>query len=204
MSLFCGAFVLWAGPARAALVQPNQLESGSVIVTADTAEVREGPAPSFDVITVVEKGEIFLKLGRTGAWYYIRIDDVASGWISGRAISRYQAEESPSPYVGPYDARYPPYYSGGYFDYSYYYWGQPYLSWEWYFYDREPHRDRSWGHERDYYRDRDRDRPRNDGRGRDDNWSRGKDSPRGDDTGNRFKPPWRPSAPRIRGPFPRR
>ena len=92
-----------AGSAPAAVVSPEIDESGSVIVTTETAEVREGPAAGYDVITVVAKGEIFVKQGRTGAWYYIRINDDTFGWISGRAISRYQEGETPSTYVEPRD-----------------------------------------------------------------------------------------------------
>ena len=88
-----------------------------MIVTAETAEVREGPAPNYDVITVVAKGEIFVKQGRTGAWYYIKINDDTFGWISGRAIRRYQEEEAPSTYVEPRDE---PVESGDYPYYPYY------------------------------------------------------------------------------------
>ena len=222
LPLLCGALVLWAGPARAEVVQPRELESGSVIVTAATAEVREAPSPRADVITVVEKGEIFLKQGRTGGWYYIKIGDDTFGWISGRAISRYKAEGSPSSDVGPYEGTpsYPSYpYLGSYYEYPYY-WGQPYLSWEWYVYDREPHRDRSWDHERDTVRDRyrdrrrddtwhgDGDRPRSDNRQddrrRDDNWHQGNDVHRGDSGRTRSNSQNRPATPRFRGPFQRR
>lgn len=108
---------LWVWPLRAAVVEPRVAESGSVIVTAETAEVREGPSSRSEVITVVAKGEVFLKQGRTGAWYLIRIDDDSFGWISGRSVRRYRgeaAEESPSPYVGPYEGRSSLYYPGGY------------------------------------------------------------------------------------------
>jgi uncharacterized protein YraI len=209
-----------AATARAVAVQPEVAETGSVIVTADSAEVREGPSHTYDVVTVVEKGEVFLKQGRTKGWYLIKINDESSGWVSGRAISRYRAEGSAPPYVRPYDSWYYPYYPGGYYDYPYSYWGQPYLSWEWYFYDGDRHRDRSWDrsrdHDRDDRRDRDRDRPRGDewradedrprgdGRSRDGDWRRDDDSHRGGDIGPRANPQPRSSGPRIRSPFPRR
>lgn len=226
-SMLVGPFTscFLAGAVRAAVVQPGVVESGSLIVTADTAEVREGPSPGYEVITVVGRGEIFPKLGRTGAWYYIRINDDAFGWVSGRAVGRYQAEgtpspdvgpeEEPAPYVGPYDARYYPYYPG-FYDYSYYYWGQPYLSWEWYFYGSQQHRYRTWDHDRDYQRDRDRDRSRDgnwrtdEHRTRDDGQHgngeihRRTDSHRESNTVRRPIPAPRPFGPRIRPPFMRR
>lgn len=198
------AFViyLWAGPVCAALVQPAEVESGSVIVTAETAEVREGPSPDFGVITYVGKGEIFPALGRTGAWYFIKINENASGWISGRAVGRYQAEGSPPPYVVPYEERYYPNYPGNYYDYPFFWWGQPFFSWEWYFYGPEPHRDRIWDHGRDYPRDRDRDWPPGG------DWHGDGNRPPGGDRGRPNPLPFppvpkvRPPGPFIRPPFP--
>lgn len=206
LPVLVGVFVvhLWAWPVGATVVQPEALESGSVIVTAETAEVREGPSNTADVITVVEKGEIFLKQGRTGGWYYVKINDDAFGWISGRAVGRYQAEGSTSPYVDPDGGGYYPYYPGSYYDYRYYPWGQPSLAWEWFLYDREPRRDRSWEHERDYRRNRDRDRSPGNGRPGDDVRQREPESHRGDDSGYRSHHQSRPPAPRIRAPFMRR
>lgn len=219
----CGSLT---GSARAAVVQPGVVESGSLIVTVDTAEVREGPSPGYEVITVVGKGEIFPKLGRTGAWYYIRINDDAFGWVSGRAVGRYQAEGTlapyvgpeaePAPYVGPYDARYYPYYPDSYYNYFYYSWGQPYLSWEWYFYGSDSHRYRTWDHDRSYQRDRDRDRSRdehwradehrtrNDGQHGNGDIHRRTESHRESNTVRRSIPAPRPFGPRIRPPFMRR
>ncbi|MHB8834291.1 MAG: SH3 domain-containing protein [Candidatus Methylomirabilia bacterium] len=215
-----------AAPLRAEVAKPSLDESGSLIVTAETTEVREGPSRGYAVITIVEKGEIFVKEGRTGAWYYIRINDDAFGWINGRDVGRYQAEgaplpyvgpeEEPAPYIGPYDARYYPYYPGGYYNYSCYSWGQPYLSWEWYFYGSNSHRSSTWDRDRDYRRDRDRDRYRDDGwhagehRTRDDGQHgngdvhRGTDSHRESSTVHRSGPASRPFGPRIRPPFMRR
>ena len=219
--LLCGLLMLCAWPVRAAVVQPRAVESGTVIVTAESAEVREGPSPRAEVITVVGKGEVFEKLGRTMGWYFIKLNDDSTGWISGRAIRRYQAAVSPDTNVGPSTDRYYPYYPGGYYD-SYYFWGQPYLSWEWYFYDR----DHSWDHDRNYYRDRDRDhnhdRPRvegggpsgdrplgdtwrgDNGRTQGDGRDRGNDSYRGGDNGGRGNSESRSTGPRIRAPFMRR
>lgn len=215
-----------AVPARADVVEPEVAESGSLIVIADTAEVRDGPSPDSDVITVVGKGEIFTKLGRTGAWYSIRINGDAFGWISGRAVSRFQAggalsppvgpEEEPEPYAGPYDSRYYLYYPGGAYDFSYYAWGEPYVSWEWYVYGSGSPRYRSWDHDRDYRRDRDHDRSReenwwtdeqrrrDDDRHEDDDVHGGNRSHRERATGRRSPPPPRPFGPRIRPPFMRR
>ncbi len=184
LALLLGALVLLlrAWPADAVLVQPRVAESGSLIVTAETAEIREGPSPGANVITVVEKGEIFLKEGRTGAWYYIRINNDAFGWISGRAVSRYHGEESDGstpPSAAPEESRSSLYYPGSPNSYPYYYWGSPVISWEWYFYDRERYRDHSWDQNRHYLRDRDRDRHRDDGR-------------------HRSEPRSRPHLPRIR------
>lgn len=206
LPLLCGAlvFLFWTRPACAVVVQPETLESGSVIVTAQTAEVREGPSPAADVITVVEKGEIFLKQGRTGGWYYVKINDEAFGWISGRAVGRYQAEGSPSLYIVPDVGGDHPYYPGSYYDYPPYPWVQPFFAWEWYFPDREPYRDRSWEHHRDYMRDRDRDRPQGGGRPGDDVRQREPESHRGDDSGYGSHHQSRPPAPRIRAPFMRR
>lgn len=213
--LLCGALLLsWAVPAAAALVQPEHEESGSVIVTAETAEVREGPAPSYEVLTLVGKGEVFPKQGRTGAWYFIKINDDTSGWINGRAVRRHQegsaeesevleqSEESPPTTLGPYEGEYYPYnpYWGSYYDYSFYYWGLPYLSWEWYVFSPGPPRYRPWiadrARDRSWYRDRDRSR--------DEDWRRGDDSRRRDDGGSRSRPSSRPHVPRIRPPFPHR
>jgi uncharacterized protein YraI len=226
LPLFGGLLVvhLCAGPTLAAIVQPSVAESGSVVVTAETAEVREGPAPSYSVITVVEKGEIFVKQGRTGGWYFIKINGDAFGWISGRAVGGYQVEASVSPSVVPNEYGYYPYsiYPGSYYGY---YWGQPYISWEWYVYDRDRYRDHSREHDRDRTRDRYRDRTRDDrgrpdqSRSRNDSWrldeagpqgggvSRDRDrigvgdTDRGSDTGHRSIPTPRSSTPRFRGPF---
>lgn len=147
------------------VVPPRAYESGMVIVTAETAEVREGPSPRSEVITVVEKGEIFEKAGRTKGWYYIKLGENAFGWVSGRAIRRYRGSESPSPYVeryaepdvGPYaEGYYPyyPYYPEPYYSYPYY-WGEPYY-WGGYYYGYDTHRRRDY-----YYNDyRYRARPR--------------------------------------------
>jgi len=202
--------VIGPGPVCAAIVQPSVAESGSVIVTAATAEVREGPSPDSNIITVVEQGEIFLKQGRTGGWYYIRINGDAFGWISGRAIGSYQAESSPSPYVVPYDDRYYPYYPGGYYDY---YWGRPYVLWEWYVYDHNTYRtyrsrDHGRDHNRDRYRDRlrtdswrlDEERPQGGGVTRDKNRLGGVGTHRGDNNQRSSSAP-RSSTPRFRGPF---
>ena len=92
------------------VVPPRAYESGSVIVTAATAEVREGPSPRAEVLTIVERGDIFEKRGRTGGWYYIVLGYSPSGWISGRQIRRYRPSARTAPYVGPsYDWYYPSY-----------------------------------------------------------------------------------------------
>lgn len=195
----CCALVmlLCTWPARAAMVEPRVAESGSVIVTAETAEVREGPSPGAGVITVVGKGEIFLKEGRTGAWYYIRINDDAFGWISGRAVRRYQeggAGESQSTDVGTYEDRPSSNYPSGPYIYPYYYWDRPSVTWEWYIYDRGPHRHRSWDHDSGYYRWRDHDHDRS----RSDGWRRDRDRPRNDDRHRPNHQP-RPAPPSFRG-----
>jgi hypothetical protein len=198
LQLLCGALVLCAWPARATMVQPSVAESGSVIVTAEIAEVRDGPSSGSNVITVVEKGEVFLKEGRTGAWYYVRINDDFFGWISGRAVSRYQEEESEgssSTDIGPDEGRSSSYYPRSYSVYPYfYYWGQPFVSWEWYFSGRGPYRDHSWDHDKRYPGDRDHDRPGKDGRHSD------HDRPRDD---GRHKPDRQPHSfdRQFHGPF---
>jgi len=177
LPLLCGAFalLLCAGSAPAGVVLPVVDESGSVIVTTETAEVREGPASGYDVITVVAKGEIFFKQGRTGAWYYIRINEDTFGWISGRAISRYLEDETPSTYVEPRDAPidggdypYYPYYPDSYYsyfyDYPFYFWGQPYFSSDYYYYDNYRYRSYSRGYGSGYPRNRYFPRDRVDGR----------------------------------------
>jgi hypothetical protein len=204
------AFHFGAADLRAAIVGPSVAESGSVVVTAETAEVREGPAPSYSVITVVEKGEVFVKQGRTGGWYYILINGDAFGWINGRAVGSTQGEVSPRTYVVPNEDRYYTsyYYPGGY---NGYYWGQPYVSWEWYFYDRDSHWDRSWDrdrdrdrdHNRDRYRDRsrdDRERP-DQNRTRNDSWRGDSERPHGGDNIHRTSPAPRSTTPRFPGPF---
>jgi hypothetical protein len=231
LPLLCGAWVIFVcvGLAPAAVVSPEIAENGAVIVTAETAEVREGPAPSFAVITVVANGEIFVKEGRTGAWYYIRINDGTFGWISGRAISRYQEDEAPSTYVEPRDgptesgdyqpypsSPYYPYYPGSYYgyiyDYPFYYWGQPYFSSDYYYYDNYRHRGYSREHESGYPRNRDYPRYRDDGR------HGGGDTHRYYNVGPRvapvprppgpaprsYRPSPRPAVPRIRPALPRR
>jgi hypothetical protein len=225
LPLLCGAVLLFSAPAGAALVQPQHDESGDVIVTVESAEVREGPATNFEVITLVGKGEIFAKQGRTGAWYLIKINDETSGWVSGRAVRRYQpegAEEPAPPYVAPevvpeepqgypYYPYYPEYqyypYYYGYYDY-YSYWGWPYYSRDWYGYGHgyTPYRSRTW------YGDRRRDWNHGDGgRPRNDNWHRDyyRPSPRYDSSprynpGPRSNSPSHPPAPRLRPPMPHR
>jgi hypothetical protein len=204
------AFNLGAADVPAAIVGPGVAESGSVVVTAETAEVREGPAASYSVITVVEKGEVFVKQGRTGGWYYILINGDAFGWINGRAVGNNQAEASPPPYVVPYEDRYSTsyFYPGSYYGY---YWGQPYISWEWYFYDRDTHWDRSWDRDRDrdrdHNRDRYRDRSRDDherpdqNRVRSDSWRGDGERTHGGDNTHRTTPAPRSSTPRFPGPF---
>jgi hypothetical protein len=200
VGIFAGAFS--AASARAAVVEPRAVESGSLIVTAKTAEIREGPSHRSEAITVVEKGEILVKQGRTGGWYYVRLGEDSFGWISGRAVRRYRAPEQPAPDSGTSYDRYDPYYPG--LPYSYpYYWG-PSLSWDWYWYDYEPYRYRDY-YFRDEHRDRDRhrnetwrdDRHRDDGqsthntrtwdddRRRDSDRFRGDDSRRRGDSGRR-------------------
>jgi hypothetical protein len=145
LQVICGAFlfILWAGPARAEVAQPKAdteqrpaevvppraVESGFVIVTAESAEVRTGPSPNAEVIAVVDKGEIFEKLGRTMRWYLVKIDDEITGYISGRYIRRYQEGEAQSAYPPDY-----PNYPGDYYGNPYYYGVLPYFSWDWYFY----------------------------------------------------------------------
>ena len=197
LPLLCGLIVLQflVSPAHSALVQPAEVESGSVIVTAETAEVREGPSLDAAVITVVGKGEIFDKLGRTGAWYFIRINDDAFGWVNGRAVRNHGAEESPPPYLGPYDDSYYPYYPG--IPYDYYSWGLPYLSWEWYVYYRGWRWGRPWGPGMYPYRDGNQVRPWGN------SWPGGGDRDRGYDR-HRTNPPSRPFVPRLPPIFPRR
>jgi len=197
-----------AKPVRAEVAKPSMDESGSLIVTADTTEVREGPSRGYAVITIVGKGEIFVKEGRTGAWYYIRINGDTFGWINGRDVVRYQAEgvlvpdvapeEEAAPYLGPYDARYYPYYPGSVYGYSYYAWGQPSLSWEWYYYGSDSHRYRTWDYDSSYRRDRDHDRSR------DESWRTYESGRRESNTLQRSSPSARPFGPRNRGPFRRR
>jgi len=214
-SLLCGVFVLLlcAESASGEVVLPAVEESGSVIVTTETADVREGPAAGYDVITVVAKGEIFDKQGRTGAWYYIRINDDSFGWICGRAISRYQTGETQPTYVEPRDEQtdrgdypyypyypdysYYPMYPYGYYDYPFYYWGQPYYS-SGYYYGNNYYRGRSWDH--DGVHPQNRSYPRYQGNG-----GRGGGSSYGNyNNGGRYRVPRAPSlAPRAPGLTPR-
>jgi len=163
LQVLCGVFffLLLGGSARAQVAQPEAekvqpsaevvrpraVESGLVIVTAESAEVRTGPSTNAEVIAVVDKGEIFEKLGRTMRWYLVKVDDEITGYISGRYIRRYQeGGQSTYPSGGAYDGRnYPSYYPGDYYNYPYYNpffynYGWPYFSGEWYFYGGEPYR----------------------------------------------------------------
>jgi len=224
LPLLCGAFALlfFAGSAMA-VVLPVVDESGSVIVTTETAEVREGPASGYDVLTVVAKGEIFVKQGRTGAWYYIRINEDTFGWISGRAISRYLEGETPSTYVEPRDGpvdrgdyQYYPYYPGSYYgyfyDYPFYFWGQPYFSSDYYYNDYYRYRGYPREHMNAYPRSRDYPRYRDYGRPGGSDYHRSFDGgrygvpiPRPPGPAPRFNSPAsRPAIPRIRPSFPRR
>ena len=214
LALFC-----CAASAPAAVVSPEIDEVGSVIVTTETAEVREGPALGYDVITVVAKGEIFLKQGRTGAWFYVMINDDTFGWISGRAVSRYQEGETPSTYVEPRDEPvesgdypyypyYPESYYGYFYDYPFYFWGQPYFSSDYYYYDYYRYRSYPREHVNVYPRNRVYPRYRNEG------WQRGSGPrhnynrapapmlPRVSPRLN--SPPSRPSGPRMGPPGRRR
>lgn len=222
--MFCAlALFCCAGSAPAAVVSPEVDENGSVIVTTETAEVREGPAMGYNVITVVAKGEIFVKQGRTGAWYYVRINDDTFGWISGRAVSRYQADEAPTTYVEPRDEpaesgdyQYYPYYPNNYYgyfyDYPFYFWGQPFFSSDYYYYDYYRYRGYPRNYVSPYPRSRVYPRYRNEG------WQRG-NVPRHNYNGGRYRVPAprppgpvprfnnpvpRPSLPRVRPSFPRR
>ncbi len=161
---------------------------------------------------MVAKGEIFDKQGRTGAWYYIKINDDTFGWISGRAISRYQADEedeageaveAPSTYVetreapidrgyDPYYPYYPGYYPGYYYDYPFYSWGLPYYSSEYYYYGNHHYPRRSWEHEGGS------SRTWNNRQYRSDSWQRDGGSNRNYNVGPRVVP-----APRLPGPRPR-
>lgn len=199
--LLCGSLLWCALPAHAAPVQPAELESGSVIVIADTAEVREGPAAEFEVITVVGKGEIFLKAGRTGAWYYIKVGGDTFGWVNGRDVSRHKEGETPPPYVGPVPGPYPP------GSYPYYYWGPPFFTWDWFLFDRGPFWgfwwDGGWDRHRDWH-----DRPWGD-RPWGDRWRPDMAPPLDDKTKPQFNPQMRqpmrpPAAPPLREPTPRR
>ena len=139
-------FNVWVGSARAEVVQPKAVESGQVIVISETAEIREGPSPNAEVIAVVDKGEIFEKLGRTMRWYLVKVDDEITGWISGRYIRRYQEGGAQYGYPSgvPYDGRnYPSYYPGDYYSnpyYNPYFYGWPFFSGDWYFYGGGPYR----------------------------------------------------------------
>ena len=209
--LLCGVFVFFfcGGSALGAVVLPVVGESGPVIVTTETAEVREGPASGYDIITVVAKGEIFVKEGRTGAWYYIRINDDTFGWISGRAISRYQEEETPSTYVEPREApveregySYYPYYPdnfyGYFYDYPFYFWGQPYFSSDYYYYDNYRYRSYSRDYGGGYPRNRYYPRVRVDGRERGNDFHRNYNG-----GGYRIPAPALPRlSPRLNGPRP--
>jgi len=182
---------LAAEPARAAMVEPRGSESGYAIVTAKTAEVREGPSSKAAVITVVERGEVFAKVGRTGGWYFLQISDSSRGWISGRALRRYVPETPPvegddqgddegvsAPPVEP-RATYPP--PSPWTNYGYPYWGQPYYYNEWYFYGSDPYWYGSWGHD---YRSYDRYRGRDDDRYRDRDWESGRQKRSNDSPGS--------------------
>ena len=233
--LFCSfALAQSALPVSAEIVQPRGVESGYAIVTAETAEVREGPSPKYDVITVVEKGEIFTKLGRTGGWYYLQISDDTVGWVSGRAIRRYQPQTPPTSDVAPDEGsyysnnpdNYNPYLYSPYYGYPYYYsWDQPYFYGEWYFYGHDSHRYGSrhydYDHRRyrsnDWHSSRDRSlgddgrsggRTRYDGRYGSDAW-RGNDSHRdynngGGWNGGGWNSQSHSSGPRFPTPFRRR
>ncbi len=226
LPLFCGLIVFCVSPAYAEVVQPEAAESGSVIVTAETAEVREGPSTGAEVMTIVEKGEIFQKLGRTRGWYYVQINEESSGWVSGRAISTYRGEQTPAPYVAPAEEPAYPYNPGPYFDFSLFYWGWPYLYWEWPYYGHAPGWGRPWIHDPGpRLRGPDRPpggfgrpdvdrpgggvwrgdgRPQGDGRPGDVNPFGGRDVHRGGDAGGPPIAPPRSSGPHIRAPFPRR
>jgi hypothetical protein len=163
-----------AEKAGAALVEPRTTESGYAIVTARTAEVREGPSPRAAVITIVEQGEVFAKIGRTGGWYFLQISDDSRGWVSGRSLRRYDQAEGPVGEVAPPEEgsvaeppeppvpAYPPTIYGYPYPYQYQYpypYGWPYFYGEWYIYDRDRYWHDSWG-DRDRHRDWDHDRDR--------------------------------------------
>jgi len=164
-SLLCGLFVLQlsVAPVRAEVVQPRSNERGFVIVTSESAEIREGPSPKYKVIESAKRGEVFPKAGRTGRWYYVEIDEDTFGWMSGRDLERYANSQSPTDERSPYPGRY-------YFD-LYYPW-QPFLFWDYYFYDRGPRWEGKPGWQgrferpsRDWDRDRGGDRDRDGGGG---------------------------------------
>jgi hypothetical protein len=209
-----------AARAGAALVEPRTTESGYAIVTARTAEVREGPSPKAAVITIVEQGEVFAKIGRTGGWYFLQISDGSQGWVSGRALRRYDQAEAPVGEVAPPEEGavaeppespvvpvYPPtIYQYPYpyqYPYSYQYpYGGPYFYSEWYIYDRDPFWHSTWDRDRDRHRDWDRDRDRD--RSRERSSTGGGTTtvrPRDDDHRSGMGSAPHPVAPRLPRPF---
>ncbi len=58
----------------------------TVVVKADTANMRFGPGQNYEIVATVKYGVVFTPLEKDGDWVKVRHQDGASGWIFAKLL----------------------------------------------------------------------------------------------------------------------
>lgn len=87
--------ILPGGSAALAIkaIPPTERASGHVVVISAKAPVLLGPGHRYATLEWAMNGEVFNLEGMTGAWYYIRLENDARGWIHGNNLARWDYPE---------------------------------------------------------------------------------------------------------------
>jgi hypothetical protein len=76
-----------------AVIQPSEVASGRVSVTAHALNVRSGPAMNYPVIHQVNQNEILVIHGKAPSWLYVKLPSGEFGWV----MEEYTSPVSPPP-----------------------------------------------------------------------------------------------------------
>ena len=63
------------------IIQPSEIASGRVSVTAHALNVRSGPAMNYPVMHQVKEGEILAIHGKAPRWLYVELPSGEFGWV---------------------------------------------------------------------------------------------------------------------------
>jgi uncharacterized protein YgiM (DUF1202 family) len=73
-------------PKTSTLVTPSSGTTNIVTVTWTYVNILSGPGNNYSVVASVKQGDKLTVIGKSGAWFNVRLENGQQGWVSNRVV----------------------------------------------------------------------------------------------------------------------